>query len=294
MNEWWKTFSSIVPIGADNVFSSRSAEPLDTGASWPPTLTSSLWAREIVPISSAPPEGLLASLGTGISGGILGSLAPPWKHFGPNVGVLAPPPAGAASRPPPGLDQYPSRVPRVPRWEDVLTREFAGSAQTLPGTSSRSSPGALAGDHNTGDWTDRHADGDPKIISDASPDNEWILNAQYAAEGHHHNPRAVYEKFPLPPETRKVFEKATTGPLPIRRWHENDALHRAYSKAVGELMDRFMQDNSIKPEQMTPDQARSVLKAIAQSEDPRIRVYGEMLKRMRMFYRLRSGARGNE
>ena len=59
-------------------------------------------------------------------------------------------------------------------------------------------------------------------------------------------------------------------------------------------MDRFMQDDSIKPEQMTPDQARSVLKAIAESADPRIRVYGEMLKRMRMFYRLRSGARGTD
>jgi hypothetical protein len=191
MNELWKTFSSIVPIGAGNVFSSRSAEPLDGWALWPPTLTSSSWAPAILPISSVPPEGLLASLGTGTSGGILGSLAPPWKHFGPSVGVLAPPPAGAASRPPPGIDQYPSPVPRVPRWEDVLTREFADSAQTLLGPPSRSSPGALAGDHNTGDWSDRHADGDPKIISDASPDNEWILNAQYAAEGHHHNPRAV-------------------------------------------------------------------------------------------------------
>jgi hypothetical protein len=68
----------------------------------------------------------------------------------------------------------------------------------------------------------------------------------------------------------------------------------AHIAAVGEPMDRFMQENSIKPEQMTPDQARSLLKAIAEAEDPRIRVYGEMLKRMRMFYRLRSGARGNE
>jgi hypothetical protein len=97
--------------------------------------------------------------------------------------------------------------------EEGMMREFAGSAQTLPGPSSRSSPGAFAGDHNSRDWTDRHADGDPEIMADALPDNEWILNAQYAAEGHHHNPRAVYEKFPLPPETRKVFEKATTGPL---------------------------------------------------------------------------------
>jgi hypothetical protein len=178
----------------------------------------------------------------------------------------------------------------MPTRDDTLTRELADAVQKPPEPSGRSSPG-FAGDHNTRDW---NADSDPEIISDVSPDNKWILHAQYAAEGHHHNPRAVYEKFPLPPETRRVFEKATTGPLPIRRWHENDALHRAYSKAVGELMDRFIQANSIKVEQMTPDQARSLLKAIAESEDPRIRVYGEMLKRMRMFYRLRSGARGNE
>ena len=162
-------------------------------------------------MSNVPPEGLLASLGRGTSGGILGSLAPPWKHFGPNyVGWSALPLAGGTSRPAPGIEQYLSMAPRL---EEGMMREFAGSAQTLPGPSSRSSPGAFAGDHNSRDWTDRHADGDPEIMSDALPDNEWILNAQYAAEGHHHNPRAVYEKFPLPPETRKVFEKATTGPL---------------------------------------------------------------------------------
>jgi hypothetical protein len=38
-------------------------------------------------------------------------------------------------------------------------------------------------------------------------------------------------------------------------------------------MDRFMQDNSLQAEQMTPDQARSVLKAIAE-----ILVYGFMAK----------------
>lgn len=298
MNESWKTFSSIVPAGAGNIFAPRSGASLDEtwAASWPPTLAPSPWAPGILPVSRVPPGGLLASLGADTSGGILGSLALPWKPFGPNyVGVSAPPPVGAASRPAPDIDQYLSPAPRLlPMWDYDLTRESAGSAQALPGPSGRSSPSAFAGDQNARDWTTRYSDGDPNIISDASPDNKWILNAQYAAEGHHHNPRAVYEKFPLPPGTREVFDKATTGPLPIRRWHENDALHRAYSKAVGELMDRFMQENSIKPEQMTPDQARSLLKAIAEAEDPRIRVYGEMLKRMRMFYRLRSGARGNE
>jgi hypothetical protein len=55
-----------------------------------------------------------------------------------------------------------------------------------------------------------------------------------------------------------------------------------------------MRENNIKPEEMTPDQARAVLKATAESEEPRIRTYREMIKRMWMFYRLRSGARGNE
>jgi hypothetical protein len=116
----------------------------------------------------------------------------------------------------------------------------------------------------------------------------------YAGVSHHHIPQAIYRKMPLPPETRKVFEQGTTGPLPLARWHENDALHRAYSHAVEELMNRFMHEQNIRPEQMTPDQARSLLKAVAESQEPRIRVYGEMIKRMRMFYRLRSGARGSE
>lgn len=285
MNESWKTFNAILPISAGNIFSPQPADPPDAWAVLlPPTLAPNSWMPAILPMSSVPTGGLLGSLGAGTSGGILGSLAPPWKHFGPNyAGVPAPEPADGALRSTPSIDRYLSTAPRIPTPDGILTRELADVAQKPPEPSSRSSL-AFAGD----------ADGDPEIISDVSPDNKWILHAQYAAEGHHHNPQAVYEKFPLPPETRRVFEKATTGPLPIRRWHANDALHRAYSKAVGEVMDRFIQDNSIKAEQMTPDQARSVLKAIAESEDPRIRVYGEMLKRMRMFYRLRSGARGSE
>ena len=143
MNESWKTFSSIVPVGAGNVFPPRSGASLDEtwAASWPPTLAPSPWAPGILPMSNVPPGGLLASLGAGTSGGILGSLALPWKHFGPNyIGVPAPPPAGAASRPAPDIDQYFSPAPRVPIWEDGLTRESAGSAQALPGPSSRSAP----------------------------------------------------------------------------------------------------------------------------------------------------------
>jgi len=131
-------------------------------------------------------------------------------------------------------------------------------------------------------------------MSDVTPDNDWIPNARYVGDGHHHAPQAIYEKLPLPKETRRVFRKGTTGPLPLYRWHENDALHRAYSEAVEELISGFMQQHNIKPDQMTPDQARSILKAIAESEELRIRAYREMLRKMWMLYRLRSGGRGTE
>lgn len=59
-------------------------------------------------------------------------------------------------------------------------------------------------------------------------------------------------------------------------------------------MDGFMREHNIKPEQMTPDHARAVLKAIAESDDPRIRYYREFSRRLQMFYRLRTGGRGSE
>jgi len=56
----------------------------------------------------------------------------------------------------------------------------------------------------------------------------------------------------------------------------------------------FMDAHNITPEQMTPDHARAVLKAIAESDDPRIRSYREFIRRLRPFYRLRTGVRGSE
>ena len=52
-----------------------------------------------------------------------------------------------------------------------------------------------------------------------------------------------------------------------------------------------MKENNVakRPDLMTPDPARAVLKTIAESEDPRIRYYAEFIRRLRLFYRLRSG-----
>jgi hypothetical protein len=155
-------------------------------------------------------------------------------------------------------------------------------------------PGERIGSY--GEWQTL-PNGDQRILSDVVPDNDWIPGAQYAGDGHHHVPRANYRNLPLPPETRNIFDKATTGQLYLKldgRGHEYDAFHREYSKATEELLAQFMREHSIKPEAMTPDQARSVLRAVAESEDPRIRYYREFIRRLQMFYRLRSGGRGSE
>jgi hypothetical protein len=132
------------------------------------------------------------------------------------------------------------------------------------------------------------------VISDIAPDNEWIPGAQYAGQGHHFLPQALWRKLPLAPETRKVFDKETSGHLHIRG-HANDKAHRDYSDATEELMDRFMNEHNIKPEDMTPDQARSLLKTIEESQDPRIRNYRQYIQRLLLRYQLRTGSgRGNE
>jgi hypothetical protein len=59
------------------------------------------------------------------------------------------------------------------------------------------------------------------------------------------------------------------------------------------LLKRFMREQNItEPEQITPDHARAVLKA--ESEDSRIWLYREFIRRLRLSYRLQAGGRGSE
>lgn len=164
-------------------------------------------------------------------------------------------------------------------------------------------PRVPAGNPDGGQWT--YGDGaptsgssdgrrnDPRVLSDATPDNPWKPGAQYAQNGHHTLPRANYKNLPLQPETRQVFEKATSGKINIRG-HQFDEFHRRYNDATKEFMEKYMRENNIAAEKMTPDQARSILRAIDESDDSRIRTYREMIKRLRLFFRLRSGGRGSE
>jgi hypothetical protein len=136
----------------------------------------------------------------------------------------------------------------------------------------------------------------PEIISDATPDNLWTPGAEYAAKGHHKFPQKFYKG--MLPETRRVLEADHTGRLMVRsingQRHENDALHRAYNDAVGEILMDFMAENKMpkeRPDQLTPDHARALLKLVTESQDPRILTYHNFIRLLRLFPWLRSGGR---
>jgi hypothetical protein len=170
-------------------------------------------------------------------------------------------------------------------------------------------PSALLGNTSLNEPdTKRTADArhSPEILSDVTPDNLWIPGADYVADGHHEFPRANYkgkqaikEYGEMSPETRKVFDEAKTGRLYVRsingRRHEYDAFGRIYEAATKELLDRFMKENNITTRRdLTPDHARAVVKAVAESQDPRILSYRNFIRLMQLFPWLRSGARGTE
>lgn len=123
----------------------------------------------------------------------------------------------------------------------------------------------------------------------------------YQKGGHHEMPRSIYNKWDLPPETRTVFEKSTSGTLPKgvqvgpdgtpigNFWNGKDGPHGRYNDAVGELSNKYIEKNNIDLKKMTPDQARGLLKEIRESEDPRIRDFNNGLRNLRRIFRLGPG-----
>jgi hypothetical protein len=169
-------------------------------------------------------------------------------------------------------------------------------------------PRVPPGHSDGGQWTSAGASSnginDPRVISDVTPDNDWIPGADYAGDGHHFNPRAAWRSLALQPETRRVFDRAVSGPIPLRLvnpitrettfHHEWDKMHMRYSLAVKQLMENYMTANGITAEAMPPVQAQKIVEAIYASRDPRIREYNELVKLLARLYRLRAGGRGSE
>jgi hypothetical protein len=85
-------------------------------------------------------------------------------------------------------------------------------------------PRVPAGNPDGGQWTSEGGVGRVRladasgvaspVTSDAT--DPIILGAQYAADGHHFQAQQNYKKLPLSPETRRVFDEATSGRIHIR------------------------------------------------------------------------------
>lgn len=124
----------------------------------------------------------------------------------------------------------------------------------------------------------------------------------YSPGGHHEMPQSTFRKWDLQPETRRVFDEATTGPLPKDTfrtspngvpqghfWNGADGAHGRYNQAVNELSEKFLNDRNIRPSEMTPDDAWQLLAEIRESKDPRIRDYNDSVRLLRRLRFLRTG-----
>jgi hypothetical protein len=173
-------------------------------------------------------------------------------------------------------------------------------------------PRVPAGNPDGGQWTsdggqtDRESQGGRVVLAQLSSITDGDGRPYYQPGGHHEAARGVYTKWNLPPKTRWVFDQATTGRIPpmlLRTapdgapvghfWDGPNGAHGRYNEAVQELSERFFQRHNIRPEQMTPDHARSFLKEIRESQDPRIRDYNNAMRLLRRLFPLRPG-RGTE
>jgi AcrR family transcriptional regulator len=117
--------------------------------------------------------------------------------------------------------------------------------------------------------------------------NRMLGIAQDRARGHHFVARGAWPQ-ELSPEARRVFERATTGPLTgsFHRWTES---HRAYNEAVKQELNRFMASNGTTPERMTAEQARSFVDRIRTARDPVIGGYNRAIMYNEVMSRLRRG-----
>ena len=119
-------------------------------------------------------------------------------------------------------------------------------------------------------------------------------SANPKSSGHHLVPGELYRNEPLQPETRKVFERATTGPLDGDT-HRYDKAHKDYNNAVKESFEKFKVGNgNIRSEDVTPEQARKFVDEIRASSDARIRSYNMKIFRQQFRYFMRRGPRGTE
>ncbi|HVZ52141.1 MAG TPA: hypothetical protein VG986_09255 [Pseudolabrys sp.] len=140
------------------------------------------------------------------------------------------------------------------------------------------------------DFERKYSPDQPRVPAGSPEGGQWTSDGgattTLSAAGHHHIPQAVYKKYNLRPETRKVFEDATTGRLNNPTSNTYDSAHRAYNDAVTEQVDEYLRTNNVAPEQMTPAQAEEVIREVLGSNDPRIRNFIMRMEMREIMYRI--------
>lgn len=168
-------------------------------------------------------------------------------------------------------------------------------------------PRVPAGNPDGGEWTSGEGgSGRIRFAQAGGTVTDVDGRPYYKPGGHHEMPRNIFDKWNLRPETRKVFKDSTTGKLPRMMlritpdgfpagnfWNGPDGAHGVYNAAVRELANDFVKRNGIRPEDMTSDHARALLKEIRESSDPRIRNFNATIRLLRHLFPLRTG-RGTE
>jgi hypothetical protein len=205
------------------------------------------------------------------------------------------------SKPPLTPDEWRARARAIQARLEGLTiaelmRGGAGTAKHTGSVGGHASggydpnqPRVPAGQPDGGQWTDDEDDLD---------DYDWVVD--FAGPGHHWYARQFYRRYPFSQETRRVFRAGTSGPLTSHLWSRRrnewirhgrgyDRPHREYDRAVDELVNGYMRDRKISPQQMTPAQAREVIELIQKSTDPRIQTFVRNIKILRRHFRMRGG-----
>jgi hypothetical protein len=145
-------------------------------------------------------------------------------------------------------------------------------------------PRVPAGHPDGGQWTE-----DEESLDDYG----WV---DVAGDGHHWYARQFYRRYPFSRETRMVFRAGTSGPLTPELWSRRrnewikhgrgyDRLHREYDRAVDDLVNGYMRDRKISPQQMTPAQAREVIALIQKSTHPHIQTFVRNIRILRRHFR---------
>ena len=148
-------------------------------------------------------------------------------------------------------------------------------------------PRVPRGNPGCGQWTRIAGNDSPNDASDADE-----FPRQPYAESHHWIPRQLYRKEPFSKETKRVFDKSSSGALADPSVNFNDEDHRAYTDAVKKLLDAFLERNNITEEQMTPAQAEDFVQEVKGSGDPVIRKFVLKIEREAVKYIMRYGPEG--